>query len=84
MYIAPHFKYFLPSQHTKADHAVLSNFVDCHHAYIEREFGLSFRWSCKLVFTCSAMVTVCLIILQDVIDSGLLNLHGSELVALLW
>lgn len=24
------------------------------------------------------------LILQDVIDSGLLNLHGSELVALLW
>ena len=39
---APHFKNFIPLLHIKVNHVVLSNFVDCHHAHIEREFGLTF------------------------------------------
>ena len=37
--IAPYFKNFIPSQHIKVDHVIVSKFVDCHHAHIEREFG---------------------------------------------
>ena len=41
--IAPHFKAFIPSQHINVDREILNKFVDCHHAPIEREFGLSFQ-----------------------------------------
>ena len=41
--IAPHFKAFIPSQHINVDREILNKFVDCHHAHIEREFGLSFQ-----------------------------------------
>ena len=33
--IAPHFN--------NVDCEILNKFVDCHHAHIEREFGLSFQ-----------------------------------------
>ena len=41
--IAPHFKALIPSQHINVDREILNKFVDCHHAHIEREFGLSFQ-----------------------------------------
>ena len=41
--IAPHFKALIPSQHINVDCEILNKFVDCHHAHIEREFGLSFQ-----------------------------------------
>ena len=41
--ISPHFKAFIPSQHINVDREILNKFVDCHHAHIEREFGLSFQ-----------------------------------------
>ena len=41
--IAPHFKAFIPSQHINVHREILKKFVDCHHAHIEREFGLSFQ-----------------------------------------